>query len=434
PSRQALQASFPHLAISFLSYCDVRGLLLNGFPFDLFCQISDEKRALFASNSLQIGGLRNCRGFNYEVLAQLSTQEIAQVVDPGNAWKLGILCVAGLNFAAFCKLPLRTKQLLLDDQVKQALEKLLLQKVTLGQFLALPPAQRALLTEKPDFAVKLLKLGFTWDELIAMPWDIGQVISEHAFDCSILLKKGVTLQKLAQLELPLLKMVLSHQSHISTYLDAGMDFDTFCILNEAVREKVMHLMPFQVSLGIFLSAGIGLDFETYNKLPEAVRQRVNRQAMPITLLIRRGERLETLLRLTEEELIDIAHNLKGFSCTGTILINAKNMPTVESKAKSVANDAMGTVFNMRAQFEELIKVQMQNHTMTFIYEGIPLARFVELQGDLRQKVLKHADSIGEKIRAGMDVEVFLKSLQDDLGNIPGCGSVAVRHSSPRKNS
>lgn len=360
-SLQEIRESHPQLAIGFIPYGDqlhVQALLDNGvrlrhyfaidpeiriymtrklkkigelsrwgFPFEFLCQLPQDKRAFFVKNSKRIDRLFAIKGFFHE-LASRSLDEIALIMDKHDA--IATLTYAGLNFIHFCQTTFKTKQMLLEENVCKALKKLLQYNIELEKFLALSDPLRELVVEKQSEVVDLLYAGFTWEQFVGMEWQQRLTFLEHSSACTTFKKY---IPKLLQLEPQLVRMLLRHQLPLATLLSVNMDFETFCAL------------------------------------PKADRERAIANNLSYTVFLMGGEKIETLVRLTDEELNYFFPN------------------HIES-------------LHMHGR------------------KGISLARFVELEGALRQKVMNNSTAIGEKIKTGrLNFEEFLKMSENEQDGI-----------------
>jgi len=86
-------------------------LARSGFPFELFCRISWQKRELFLAISDSMHRFKTLPGFSFQALAELSPNEITLIY--GHLHVMTDICHAGFNFIKFCGAPLETKQMLL---------------------------------------------------------------------------------------------------------------------------------------------------------------------------------------------------------------------------------------------------------------------------------------------------------------------------------
>ncbi|MCE5318698.1 MAG: hypothetical protein LLG04_15205 [Parachlamydia sp.] len=302
-----------------------------GFPFELFCQISQKKRELLVAKSEYIHRLNEIAGFNFEAFAKLSTEEMVLIFD--HLYEVSHLSYAGLKFLHFCEVSLKTKQMLVEKNVFQAVRKLLQNLVPLKKFLALPLDLRELVVDKYERVIDLLFAGCSWEQFVGLRVQHRLELLAHSSDCFNLKQQNITPHRLSLLDLPLLRMVLSNSMALATLLSVKMDFEAFCAL------------------------------------PPADKKCVIANVQPYTVFLMGGARIETLVRLTDDEISYFFPN--NFHC---LYLHGRI--------------------------------------------GIPLARFVELQAPLRQKVMQHSTTIANKIRSGsLNFEEFLKMSEEEQDKI-----------------
>lgn len=213
--------------------------------------------------------------------------------------------------------------------------------------------------------------------------------------------------------------------------------DKFVVLDILERGIVLrHYMSLDAQAGVMNAYQLramrnllmaGMDFEAFGSLKREQRARVLDKSKLMAAL--RGESLNTLLKLSDDELTYFSQHREGLHSMSSLdfSIFVKDSPLL--KALREKADETGTVHNQELPAnlteivddailersvslmdlpEEEMARQMQTERIVLLNEGLPLARFVQLQGAIRQKVMLHAKTLGAKIQAGLKLDEFLQ--------------------------
>ncbi|MCE5319291.1 MAG: hypothetical protein LLG04_18245, partial [Parachlamydia sp.] len=140
----------------------------------------------------------------------------------------------------------------------------------------------------------------------------------------------------------------------------------------------------------------------------------------VLFLLQRGCALPTIVRLNAQELEGVCDNFDAFHGRMRVPISQNEMDAGWEQKKEMIPEIVSHIFGChfvkaetlptdREVFADQNKRLPVVDVMVLLQEGIPLDRFVELNSDMRQKVLANPMELNWHLRDGLTFDEFFNS-------------------------